>query len=237
MSQNKKVIEAIYVELDALLDTRLSTIARLDDAAATRALKNGYHTRVDDHFEGIDVPAYRDLYQKRDIVTLAGSVATDMLKLLRHLVGVLAEQAIARPYHDGSKIVVNLYPYRLSKEEQEEIGRAVFVWMEGIAPVELVFITPNDLTPSHCKNAYSMMIVYEYENWMNLHAAAFEHTRLPQVTMFVPALYFGKTPTPAELEQAIKEAAHPMRALELLASSIIELKLIDIKYFSILSKD
>lgn len=236
MVSKSKIIEVIYVELDAMLDTRLGTVARLDDAAATKLLMQGYHTRESDYFDCVNHEDYTKLYQERDIETLKLSGATNMLKLVRHLIGVLQQQAETRPYHNGSKLVINLYPYVLDAEEEEAIGKSISVWMQGIAPVELTYIQPKDLTPIHCKQTYSMMIVYEYGSWLNLHADAFKQTRLPEVTMFVPAIYFIKVPTSEELEDTVKGAAHPLRAIELLASPIVDLKLIDITYFSILSK-
>jgi len=231
-----KRLETIYIELDALLDTRLGTISQIDSNLASSVLLSGkYHTREDDVFEGVDVTEYKEMYSKRDTLTLANSLVTDAIFLLKHLVGVLTEQAIQRPYHEGCQIVVNYFPYNLDHAEREEIAKAVTAWVQSLAPVELVRIPPKDLTPDYCKKSYALMIAYEYEDWMNIHAEAFKQTRLPEVTMFVPALYFNKKPTPEELEKTIKTAAHPLRAIEMLASPLIGLRLIDVSNFSIVS--
>lgn len=225
------------MSLDALLDTRLGTLDRIDNAIAEQVIASGtYQTRQNDVFEGVDKAVFDQAYHDRDVETLKRSIVTDAIQFLRQLVAALTEQAIVRPYHDGAKIVVNIYPYTLSQEEQEELGRAVTAWMQDMAPVEIVSIPTKDLTPTHCKATYSLMMVYEHEEWMNFHAEAFQHTRLPEVTMYVPALYFVHTPSAEELEKTVKEAAHPMRALEMLASPLIDLKFIDVKFFSILSK-
>lgn len=235
---NTNSIGVIYVELDVLLDTRLGTIAKINPDTAAAVLERGdYHTREEDVFEGIDTALFKEQYQQRDTTTLARSLVTEGIQLVRHLVGVLTEQTIVRPYQDGIKIVVNVYPYKLDGEEKDQIGRAIAAWMQGLAPVELVDIHPEHLTPLHCKTSYAMMLVYDYDSWMSLHAAAFEQVRLNEITMFVPALYFGKKPTAEELEQTVKEAAHPMRAIEMLASPLIDLKLIDVKFFSILQRN
>jgi hypothetical protein len=230
-------LQCIYVSLDVLLDTRLGTIARIDDAVAADVIASGtYQTRKNDVFEGVDKAVFDQMYKDRDVETLKLSIVTDAIQYIKRLVSGLTEQAIARPYHDGAKIVVNLYPYNLLIVEQEKIGRAISAWINDMAPVELVFISTKDLTPAHCKDKYSLMMVYEYEEWMETHAEAFHHTRLPEVTMYVPALYKVHTPSVEELEKTVKEAAHPMRALEMLASPIIGLKVIDVKFFSILTK-
>jgi hypothetical protein len=233
-SQEKR--ESIYVELDVLLDTRLGTLALIDDQVAASVIASGnYHTRKNDIFEGVDKEVFDEAYRNRDETTLKKSVLTDAIKVLRQLVVALTEQTIDQPDHEGPKIVVNLYPYKLTAEEQELIGRSMADWIQNETPIELVAIPTKDLTPIYCKTTYSTMLVYDHSQWMNTHAEAFKKTCLPEVIMISPAIYFNATPSDEELAKTIKEAAHPMRALELLASPIIELKLIDVKYFSILT--
>lgn len=237
MATKTKRIDAILVELDVLLDTRLGTLARLSPQAAEDVLINGkYHIRQSDRFLGVDHEQYKELYKNRDVVTLAHSQVTNALEWIRRLRGVLADHAIERPYNDGTKIVVNHYPYQLTSEEQEEMVKAIGAWLNYELPVELVSIRTEDLTPQHCKSSYAMMMIYDFEVWMEIHASAFEQVRLPEVPLFAPAIYFNKEPSAKELEKAVKEAGHPMRALELLASPLIDLKLIDVKFFSILQK-
>lgn len=234
---SEKQRQGIYVTLDCLLDTRLGTLARIDDAAATAVIESGkYHTRQNDVFPGVEKTVFDEMYRNRDVETLKKSMVTNGITLVKHLVGVLTEQAIGMPDHDGAKIVVNIYPYTLNAEEKAEISRAVRAWVLEQAPVELVYIPTKDLTPSHCKSTYSLMIVYDHAEWMNNHSESFAHTRLPEVTMYAPAIYIEHTPTPEELEQTVKEAAHPMRALEMLASPLINLKFIDVTHFSIFTK-
>lgn len=227
-------VEQIYVDLDVVLDARLGTLARISEDTAERILNAGYHTRETDSFEGVDMDLYRDLYAKRDSVTLSKSVCSGAVPLLRHLAGELTKQAIGRPYHEGMRVVVNTHPYVLTSAETDEIGAAIAAWMQGLAEVTTLSCQPKDLTPSHCKSNFAMMLVYDFEAWMECHAKAFETTRLPEVTMFAPALYAQK-PTDEELAKTVKEAAHPLRAIEWLASPIIDLKLIDVKYFSIIT--
>lgn len=230
--------QAIYIEYDALIDTRLGTLARINSDVAKSVLESGtYHTRLNNEFPGIDKTEFAEMYQKRDVDTLKMSIVTNAIRLLVDLVGTLAEQAIATPYHGGSKIVVNTYPYKLSAEEKDTIGLAIRGWIGNLAPVELVHIATKDLTPRYCKDTYTLMIVYDHQEWMTTHAQAFIETRLPEVTMYVPALYFENTPTTEELEKLYKEAAHPMIALEMLASPIIQLKVIDVSFFSILTSN
>ena len=237
MSKSQDNRQGIYVELDVLLDTRLGTIARLDDDAALKTLQSGgYHAREIDSFDFVDMNEYKALYAQRDADTLSKSMLTGAIPFLRDVTAALAEQAQIRPYHNGGKLVVNTHPYTstLSSGELDEIGRAIAARMHGHAPVELVDISPESLTPYHCKQSYAMMMVYDFGAWMEMHSDAFRTTRLPEVTLFSPRLY-NERPREDELQIVTKELMHPMKAVELMASPIISLKLMDIKHFSVVT--
>lgn len=232
MSEHK--IETVFVELDALLDTRLGTLAKLGQDLAVAALDGGYFTRMSDKFPGVDPAVFKQAYADRNTETLAYSKPTMLLSVLTQLTTTLSEQAKVRPYHDGTRVVVNTYPYQLTAEEVTEIGKAITVWINSAAPVELTYLSTKDLTPSYCRDHFSVMVVYEYDSWFVTHNEAFKRVRPNEVTMLAPALYFNQEPTEQELEQACAEAMHPLKAVELLASPVIDLKLLDSKYFSLM---
>jgi hypothetical protein len=79
---------AIYSELDALQDTRIATIAKIDQDLASRALQNGYHTRQCDEFDGVDSEHFKRLYQSRDVETLKLSAPTEIHNLILRLVEI-----------------------------------------------------------------------------------------------------------------------------------------------------
>ena len=237
MSKSTKNLTSILVSLDCLLDTRLGTIAKIDKTIVERMLlTEDYHTRDTDIFEGVDRELYKDLYKNRDIETLENSLLTNIIPLLRHLALKLKEQSVTRPYGDGAKIVVNLYPYKLPKEIQIEIGKAIAVWLKGIAPVSFINMAPTSLTPYYCKNTFALMIMYDYEEWLEGNAGLFMKTQLTDVSMFVPAIYFNEKPSPAELEKFERETMHPFAAIEMLAKTMVGLEVIDVAFFSIFSE-
>lgn len=230
---NAGTYQTIYVSLDALLDTRIATVARIDQELAAKALLGNYHKREIDDFEGIDRQQFLDLYRKRDMETLAAARPTGFLFGLNDMLRQLSEQALTQPFHDGGHVVVNTHPYELTEEEISELGKSIAIWVGDHAKVELIHLSDEELTPAYCKARFSLMVMYEYENWMNVHSEAFKRCRLPTVMLMAPAIYFNKVPTKEELERELKESMHPLRALEWLASPIIELKLMDVTLFSI----
>jgi len=228
----------VYAELDALLDTRLGTLARMGDHVAEAVLlSGGYHKRDCDVFADVDMKVFRDLYAKRDVDTLKRSTASKSVFLLNSLVRYLKEQATVRPYHDSTKVVINTFPYVLSVEEEAELGKVIVTWISGLAPVELVHMRPQELTPLYVKQqSYSSMLMYEYDPWMSLHFSAANKDVKPiqDVSIFAPAIYFSDKPSDKELQQLIQRAAHPLQAVEILGRSLVGLNLIDVEYFSII---
>lgn len=225
---------SIYVELDALLDTRLGTLAKISPDLAAQVLSNGYHARTTDTFTGVDSATFNTLYSQRDVETLKLSVVTGIVPVLRDLAEKLTEQMQNRPYHDAITLVVNLYPYQLDSEEQDLIGKSIATLLSGTASVEVVNIASINLTPLHCKQHFSSMVMYDYDSWMSLHTDNFKLARLPDVLVFSPAIYFtGSEPTKEEMDFAVNQANHPFVATEMAAAPLVDLQLIDIKYFSI----
>jgi hypothetical protein len=231
-------VAAVYAELDALMDTRMGTLARMDEEVASRVLLEGkYHKRESDQFTGVDDRAYRKAYAARDVETLKYARPTKALFLLNSLVRYLKEQATVRPFHDSAKVVINTFPYVLSVEEEAELGTVIATWISGLSPVELVHMRPQELTPSYVRqHSFSSMLMYEYDPWMSLHyhPASKDATPLQDVSIFAPAIYFSDQPSSEEIQQLVDSAAHPLQAVEIIGRALVGLNLIDVEYFSII---
>jgi hypothetical protein len=232
----------IYVDLDVLYDTRIGTVARLmgNDVAAS-VLSAGYHSRMNDNFEGVDVVAYQRLYAARDIETLQRSWMTNSVFLLKEIIGELTKQAITRPYHSGTRLVINTHPYSLTSAEIEALKESIQTWIGDFSELglsyttETICISKKDLTPSYCLENFSAMMMYEYEDWFGLQVKAFMACPTPGITLYAPAIYTVETPSPEELQQSIKNATHPLLAIEAYAAGFIKLDLIGVETFSIVT--
>lgn len=244
MSSNASALTpaGLYVDLDVMHDTRIATVARLmGDDVAVEVLKAGYHSRLDDNFEGVDLVAYKRLYAARDIETLQRSWMTNAVFLIKEIIGELTKQAITRPYHNGTRLVINTYPYSLTPEEIIALKESIKTWIGdfsqiGLAcEVETICISKKDLTPSYCLENFSAMMMYEYEDWFGLQANAFKRCPATGITLYAPAIYTVETPTTEQVQQAIKDFMHPLLAIEHYASGFINLDLISVETFSIVT--
>lgn len=229
--------DAIYVDLDCLLDTRLGTLASLKDDYAVNALKNGYFERDMDEFPDAPHNVFRLAYDKRDVDTLMRSRFTNVFVLLQSIIKGTFETAVTNPNTKPLRIVVNVAPYDLMDEEKAAITSAVARHIKEMADVELVNVSDGFLTPQYCKDNFAMMVRYDYEPWLKIHtnSKAFETVKMPNVSMIVPALY-QKRPTDQELAELKEINLHPFAAVEFALAPFFSLRLVDINTFCISDK-
>jgi hypothetical protein len=232
MKDGTNVARAL-IALDCLLDTRLGTLARIDDALAVRALAGNYHQREEDVFDGVDTEVFRRLYRARDIETLKRSTITTLTMLLADFMRSLTQIVGTRPYLDGVCILVNTWPYRLDASTLVALQDAITRWSGGLAPVEMVRHAPTQLTPLFVKSNFDLLFMYEYEAWLDMHAEAFRRISLADINVIAPAIYFNGKPDGKTLQELVRDGAHPFAAMTMLTSGFVGLELIDVKYFSI----
>ena len=231
---NQPNIARVLVQLDALLDTRLSTLTRIDPDKIEALVQAGYHTREFDFFTGYDTQQFKEMYAQRDKSTLMESIETKMFLFLRQLVDALDEQTLLRPYHTGVEIVVNTHPYVLDESDMVTVKETVAYWTKNLATVNVITISDEDLTPEVCKANYSAMIRYDYTEWLAMHVEAMSRTRLIELTLYVPDIFkmADEQNFKDDLERHIRTSAHPRQALEWLSKMLIHIQLVSADMFS-----
>lgn len=240
-------VEAILVGLDELLDTRLGTIGLLDETVARKlAASDAYFEREVDEFDGINAVEYKIAYADRNARNLRNSVMTKLMFHLRQVVTQLKQQAISQPEHDAVRVDVNIHPYSLSDEEKDEFRRVmkyhlnggvdIKVFEQDLLSVDFINVSPEKLTPSHCKATYGAMYMYNPWTWLNLHTEALQTVRLPEVIVYAPRLYHDGKPDAQALNQFKMDfdgkAPDPLTFDEMRVSPIAGVTLLDVSYFS-----
>ncbi|QVD49399.1 hypothetical protein LUCX_329 [Xanthomonas phage vB_XciM_LucasX] len=220
----------IYVELDALMDTRLPTLGLISSQAAVEASTDPrYFERVIDDFEpicGISKDTFRTLYAKRDTEILKASVITEMVFILDGIVRQLEEEARSTPFISRVRVEVNYYPYVLDEGEREMIATAIMARCGVETLVELIRLDPSVITPTRCRDRYSGMILYNFHDWMKHHLKAFESVKMPRVTVVAPALYYDVVPaSDAFVEDGLSEH---ITAFELARVGMVEMFALDL---------
>jgi len=236
-------LSGIYISLDALLDTRLGTLAKMGGTELVmQVLSANYHSRESDKFPGVNMDLFQALYANRDVHTLALSTITEVVGLLREIVASLMKQAVVRPFHEGVRIVLNTYPYQLTEEDQKQVMTMLAVKMSGFSQVEIpfkletVFLSDSELTPQYCKSNFSAMLMYDYENWLQLHQEMLLRQPMPEVTLYAPAMYHVQVPTEEQVrEMKAQFSWTPFEAIEKAVRGGVFLQLLPSAVFSIIN--
>lgn len=233
-NDNKELpFSTMMVDLDSLFDTRMATITRMGEASLKAALDGGYYRRTTDTFKGVDLVHYKELYAKRDAVTLAHAIVTPVAMLMKDFAAHTLKNIINSPYHYRPKIMLNMYPYVLTEEAQRVIIAGVRSATMRMADVEMVSYAPMVLTPAFVKRNLSVLILYHYDEWLDVHAKseAWRTVQCPDVTFFGPMVSFKQAPT---LHGATQD--DPFYAWEELSKPFIGLKLLPSEIFSLTVK-
>lgn len=234
----KPETSALLIELDCLLDTRLTTLYSFGESVMQKAFGERYYTRNQDVFPGVDDTEFKSRYQGRTKRSLEGAMATGMVAFVIEFVRETLLQNSRTPHHLAPKLVINTYPYVLDSEEIENIVATFVTLTEQQCDVEVTYLSIADLTPRYVKRNFSIVVMYEYYKWLEFYSEneVFKTTTCPEVSLIGPALYFKNLPTPAEVRKSQIEKITPFRAMELLAGPIINLVLMPVERFSIALK-
>lgn len=237
--------QRILIELDAILDTRLATIALMDPLIARDMVNNEkYYKRVSDEFNlidpRIDNEAYKEAYRKRDVTTLMGSRPTGMVLLIaEHIRDMERRLNQGTPDITSLAVDVNLYPYVLQDDEIEALIASVKKVCNIMVNVEHVFIPHEKLTTLLIKNSqWANIYYYNFMEWDSDYLSKCEEAPvsvagtamiIPELVTCVADIQSDKTIMPATGKRI-----QPYHALSILLAETICLQPIDCHIFSLI---
>lgn len=194
---------SVFVELDAILDTRLAVVSSLNpEAGAKLAGSLAYYRRRSDDFSsitGIPHEEYKEAYAKRTSDILRSSVMTGIPRILSRLIGDLEYEKHVSPTNAALEVEVNMYPYDIEYHVQQRICDALAHYCGKETIIKPVDLPMEHLPATYFKERFGGMVFYNANDWL---VAQFESMRgcpLPRLTLVAPALYQGPIPTDDEL--------------------------------------
>lgn len=234
-----EIVSIVYVELDALLDTRLPTLGKISPLAAVQCSQDArYYGRICDDFSaicGVSHEAFKNAYALRDAETLEASLITEIPFILNELVSKLERDTIDMPFADRVEVEVNIWPYKLELETCRALELAVMARAGYMSKVTCVNIPYPKLTPPVVHQRYSGMIMYNFREWMALHMDTFKHFRMPKVTIMAPALFHDPALIPSEnafVEDGMHPEVSPFQLSEMALIEMFSLSLLPAVNFS-----
>jgi hypothetical protein len=226
----------ILCEIDALLDTRIATLARVNPECAAAMMTDHYWSRLADDFEKytygkVTNAQYREQYAKRDVWTLRGSVATSMCLSLTSIFANLCDQRINTPLVSDVKLTINFYPYILTDDEIEAYLTALSVFTNNEVQLSHVWLPPEEVTPAFLDADYSAYILYDFNHWMSLQEQRFIDKVIPSITVFAPARAADVEFTEEDITVPGVGVVSPFEMLEFTSKLYMNLQLVDIALF------
>lgn len=232
---NERETDVVYIELDALLDTRLGLLHEHYPDLAVQVLKSGkYHKRLIDRFGSVTPKQFEELYAKRSIETLKHSILTNVPFFLQRLIKDCVVHASLTKVDQHLHYVINTWPYDFGDDalKQMLISCVSFHMLDAV-DVSVIHMPPEQLTPSEIKDKYDIMIMYRFQEWLYMHREEFKLVRCPAVTVVAPAMYYLEMPDPETIQECRNIGRDPIQIAEEQTAEFIRLKFMDVSLFCI----
>lgn len=224
----------ILTELDAILDTRIGTIALHDPKLAIEIFKGDrYKNRFSDWFlQPNALPFdYKSAYENRGIEVLERSKMSNYIYVVKQ---TLAEAFInaAQGTHADPILYVNTYPYDLTEDEIAAYRRAIQEIIFEPVRIEMAYISYKDLTMNLIRQHFARLMYYNFNAWLDEQMQDIENNRMPELTVVAPAIFGGIHPkTQEEVEQLKEGMVHPFTVAILNLLPCFKLEMVDVKYY------
>lgn len=230
--ESKETKNDIYMNLDSLLDTRLSLLFDFDKKLFNDLLKDGdikyYLNRITDSFGYIDNDLFKELYKKRDSKTIREPIPTHIPQLIK---SYIAESLVEHP-KKRVKLFLNVYPYVLSDNDKIKIRNGIRAIFNGYLDVEIMDVPENLISVKFVYENIGLMIMYNGLEWAEYQIATghLVSLRLPDVMMIAPKLYTTKIYKNDSVDKSFTD-------LEKILHAFIKVTFINVKFFSIKIND
>jgi len=230
----------IGTDLDALFDTRLTTLYRHFPQHRAlwdeMVLSDAYHERTNEAFGPISHEEFQAAYAKRDYSLLTTSMVTPILAYVYSLLQRFHVERIQEPMRRMPCWEINTYPYDFSDDELTEMQK-IFeeaVGSQGIpCIVRMLYRSPEELTTQYCSDNYTVMFKYDWWVWMEAQTENFKQHIANQMTLVSPAVFFRDPPDKQTMRQFVDQHMHPLMVMQELAKPLVKLTLLDAYLFSI----
>lgn len=230
--------DGLYVTLDALLDTRLATLATLSpEGAAMALLGTKYHTRKSNDFTelcGVSREAFDEAYAKRDARIVKHSRMTYIPKLVARIMKDLEIQAVEGNDINEPFVDVNVWPYELSDGDKEALRAAVGHFTALETRVNIIDVPIKHMTPTRLFASYGGAVMYEWRDWMAEHRRELNKVRDTEFVMIAPFMFHGRELSQEEWAyEEMNPDVNPADLMTLAMIGYFELKPVDLMLFSI----
>lgn len=178
----------IYINLDSLIDTRLSVLHYHSPKIFKQVIKSidKYQSRLKDEFDYLDTELFKEMYKKRNSEMIKEPIPTFIPEFIKSYVLTCLQEKSG----EIVTMYLNVYPYKFTDEEKELLKKSIFVIYNKLIDVEILDKPDNDITVKFIHENIALMIMYNGINWLehNLANKSLRSLNLPDVLMICPRL-------------------------------------------------
>lgn len=195
------MMKKVLINLDILLDTRLGSVSRFSQEAASNVIScPDYYVREYDDWSKftkglMDNDLFNSYYETRGgentAATLNGSVLTNIVPVLHRMIG---EEIATRLENQASEfkeilLVVDLHPYVLDLETKDELLTILHELFGEDQAIEFINKGIHETTPEYIFENYALVLTYDLHKWLHLHYPALVKLRAASVNFIGPKLF------------------------------------------------
>lgn len=234
LGKYNKFLQGVYVDLDSIFDTRFAVLEQVDPLLALKNLKNGWNTRTNDVFEGIDKKLFDELYQTRDNSVLAIAPRTMMMDAVKTWVLKALATIQGSPNGDSVEVFINVWPYTIDRAHARSIGDSIMEILGNQVTIHMINVPLDKLCTRTMRRYFSAVFMYDYDIWLEgaTKAGYFEQMRMPDVSLYGPKLYKNNPPSQEQEREMLNAKMDVFAHFEVTAGPQVALEFIDPAFFS-----
>ena len=195
----------IYVDIQSLLDLRQSVLIELmgEEPALEYVSNDEYNFREHDKFP-VDQKLYLEKMSSKSPVIFKNATITYIEVLIKNKLVNLEKLNGFNGENSQPELVVNTYPYQLTQDQVRNIQNAIFVKLDVLCVVTIVYDQPSVWSPSYIRNNnVSSFFMYDFSGWMKHHSTKLVNGDLKNCNVYAPSIGSAEL-TPEELKELKK---------------------------------
>lgn len=184
----------LLLDLDAMLDTRMGTLFRLDPQATDWFNLEAYRNRTKDDFTEltggrITTEQFQEQYARRDVETLKHSVITGVIPILINYIESMAERLYRGVDITSVRVDINTFPYVLAPILRDAFVQTLHALLPEYTVVRAIRLDPVKTDVEFMKTYYNGWMTYDFHTWLNVHHQDLLVKRMNDVSVILPKLF------------------------------------------------
>lgn len=230
-----KETSKIYVDIASLLDLRAAILLQFakKDELIDYLISEEYNFRAIDQFSIIPQSDYDRLAKNMPVDLIPCSVVTYVLTSLKSKLNNLEKRNSFYSEKKIPEVLLNIYPFELSKSQCEVLQNMLFVKLETNTMVTIIRMSPKEVTPYFIKNSGVITtFMYDFRAWIDEHMAALDNNKLTDTLMYFPSIC-NELLEEGQIKKITKSGFKDMYGYtEYLFSSVANINFLPVVFFS-----